>query len=328
MRDPHRGLRSHRRTQFYIREAAENDANLIDRLNRLQRNQLSWDNFYGHMFTEDAEQILPWEDDPDSGFSVAIEPYNSDIEDLITDGLNSPSGPSSRLETAVRYHLSWIADMMLRGQAVYEIDLLSDADGRKVAFRTGWIPQGSIDKRRGRYIQYVPEALGEGRKHKGCYYVQLEEEKLIWTQLPRPMRNTLRRAASTLAEASVQQSTPSNMLLTRVHEFKLKQFKDKQAREVLSVTKDLGWHARWLFDDQMTSPYIAWRHLEFQRFKILLRDAGIASLNRALALAGMAIGFEAQVVLRGAIAESDIDRAQDELWAGNRPLSELLTMHA
>ncbi|KWX67011.1 hypothetical protein [Mycobacterium sp. NAZ190054] len=328
MRDPHRGLRSHRRTQFYIREAAENDANLIDRLNRLQRDQPRWDNFYGHMFTEDVEQILPWEDDPDSGFSVAIEPHNSDVENLITEGLNSPSGPSSRLETAVRYHLSWIADMMLRGQAVYEIDLLADADGRKVAFRTGWIPQGSIDKRRGRYIQYVPEALGEGRKHKGCYYIQLDEEKLIWTQLPPPVRNTLRRAASTLAEASTQQSTPSNMLLTRVQEFKLKQFKDKQAREVLSATKDLGWHARWLFDDQMTSPYIAWRHLEFQRFKILLRDAGIASLNRALALAGVAIGFEAQVVLRGALLESDIDRAQDELWAGKRPLSELLTMHA
>ncbi len=46
---------------FYIREAAEkNDANLVDRLNRLQRDQLRWGgNFYGHMFTEDAEQILP-----------------------------------------------------------------------------------------------------------------------------------------------------------------------------------------------------------------------------------------------------------------------------
>ncbi len=118
------------------------------------------------------------------------------------------------------------------------------------------------------------------------------------------------------------------MLLTRVQEFKLKRFKDKQAREVLAATKGVGWHARWLFDDQMTSPYIAWRHLEFQRFKILLRDAGIASPNRALAHAGVAIGFEARVVLRGAITESDIDRAQDELWAGNRPLSELLNMRA
>lgn len=328
MRDPHRGLRSHRRTQFYIREAAENDANLVDRLNRLQRDQLRWGNFYGHMFTEDAEQILPWGEGTDSGFSVAVEPYNSDVEELITDGLNSPNGPSSRLETSVRYYLSWIADMMLGGQAVYEIDLLSDADGRNVAFRTGWIPQGSIDKRRGRYIQYVPEALGEGRKHKGCYYIQLDEDKLVWTQLPRPIRNTLRQAASTLAEASVQQSTPSTMLLSRVQEFNLKEFKDRQARQVLSATRDLGWHARSLFDDQMTSPYIVWRHLEFQRFKISMRDAGIASLNRALTLAGVAIGFKAQVVLRGAIAESDIDRAQDELRAGSRRLSELLKMHA
>lgn len=328
MRDPHQGLRSHRRTQFYIPEAAENDANLVNRLNRLQRSQLRWGNFYGHMFTEDAEQILPWGDEPDSGFSVSIEPHSRQIEDLITGGLISPTGPSSRLETAVRYHLSWIADMMLRGLAVYELDLLSDADGKKVAFRTGWIPQGSLDKRNGRYIQYVPEELGEGRKHKGCYYIQLDEDKLIWTELSRSMRTTLRRTASTLAAASVQQSTPSVMLHSRVREFDLKQFKDEQAREVLSATRDLGWHARWLFDDQMTSPYIVWRHLEFERFKISIRDAGIASLNRALVIAGAAIGFEAQLVLRGAITALDIDRAQNELRAGSRPLSALLKMHA
>lgn len=327
MRDPHQGLRSHRRTQFYIREAAENDANLVDRLNRLQRDQLRWSNFYGHMFTEDAEQILPW-GDPDSGFSVAVEPYNTDVEELITNGLISPTGPSSTLETAVRYHLSWVADMMLRGQAVYEIDLLSDADGKKVAFRTGWIPQGTIDKRRGRHIQYVPEELGEGRKHKGCYYVELNEDMLIWTRLPRSMRRALRRAASTLAEASAQQSTPSVMLRARVQEFNLTQFKDKQAREVLSATRDLGWHARWLFDEQMTSPYIVWRHLEFQRFKISIRDAGIANLNRALALVGEDVGFEARVVLDGAITARDVDRAQNELRAGSRPLTELLSMHA
>jgi hypothetical protein len=328
MRDPHQGLRSHRRTQFYTPEAAENDANLVERLNRLQRGQLRWANFYGYMFTEDAERILPWGDDPDSGFSVSIEPHSRKIEDLVTNGLISPTGPSSRLETAIRYHVSWIADMMLRGPTVYEIDLLSDADGEKVAFGTGWIPQGSIDKRNGRYIQYVPEELGEGRKYKGCYYTELDEDKLIWTQLSRPMQKRLRRVASTLAAASVQQSTPSVMLHSRVREFDLKHFKDEQAREILSATRDLGWHARWLFDEQMTSPYIVWRHLEFQRFKLSIRDASIDSLNRALALAGAAIGFDAQIVLHGAITALDIDRAQHELQAGSRPLTQLLKMQA
>jgi hypothetical protein len=328
MRDPHRGLRSDRRTQFYTPEAAENDANLIKRLHHLQRGQPQWGNFYGHMFTEDTEQILPWGDDPDSGFSVSLEPHSRQIEDLVTDGLISPTGPSSRLETAVRYHLSWIADMMLRGPAVYEIDFLSDADGKKVAFRTGWIPRGSIDKRKGRYIQYVPEELGEGRKYKGCYYIQLDDHNLIWIRLPRPMRTTLHRVASTLAAASAQQSTPSVMLHSRVREFDLSRFKDQQAREVLSATRDLGWHARWAFDEQMTSPYTVWRHLEFQRFKILIRDTCIASLNRTLALAGAAIGFNTRLALHGAISADDIDRAQHELQAGSRPLTELLRMHA
>jgi hypothetical protein len=328
VRDPHRNLRSQRCTRFYTPEAAENDANLIKRLNRLQRGQPRWGNFYGRMFTEDAEQILPWGDDPDSGFSVSLEPHSRQIEDLVTDGLTSPTGPSSRLETAVRYHLSWTADMMLRGPAVYEVDLLSDADGKKVAFRTGWIPQGSIDKRKGRYIQYVPEELGEGRKYKGCYYIQLDDDNLIWTRFPRPMRTTLRRVASTLAAASAQQSTPSVMLHSRVREFDLNKFKDEQAREVLSATKDLGWHARWAFDEQMTSPYTVWRHLEFQRFKISIRDAGIASLNRTLALAGAAIGFDTRLVLHGAITALDIDQAQRELQAGCRPLTDMIQMHA
>ncbi|OBJ91292.1 hypothetical protein A9W96_22575 [Mycobacterium sp. 1245852.3] len=328
MRDPHRGLRSHRRTQFYTREAAENDANLVKRLNRLQRGQPRWGNFYGYMFTEDTEQILPWGDDPDSGFSVSLEPHSRQIEDLVTDGLISPTGPSSRLETAVRYHLSWIADMMLRGPAVYEIDLLSDADGEKVAFRTGWVPQGSIDKRKGRYLQYVPEELGDGRKYKGCYYIQLDHDNLVWTRFPRPMRATLRRVASTLAAVSAQQSTPSVMLHSRVREFDLNKFKDEQAREVLSATRDLGWHARWAFDEQMTSPYTVWRHLEFQRFKISIRDAGVAGLNRTLALAGAAIGFDARLVLHGAITALDIDQAQHELQAGCRPLREMIQMHA
>jgi hypothetical protein len=271
---------------------------------------------------------LPWGDDPDSGFSVSLDPHSRQIEDLVTDGLISPAGPSSTLETAVRYHLSWIADMMLRGPAVYEIDLLSDADGKKVAFRTGWIPQGSIEKRKGSYIQYVPEELGERRKHKGCYYIQLDDENLIWNRFPRPMRNTLRRVAATLAAADAQQSTPSIMLRSRVRDFDLDKFKDEQARAILSATRHLGWHARWAFNEQMTSPYTVWRHLEFQRFKIKIRDAGIAGLNRTLALAGATIGFDTRLVLHGAITTHDIDRAQRELQTGSRPLTELLRMHA
>ena len=325
MRDPHRNLRSHRRTRFYTPEAADNDAELVK---RLQRSQLRWSHFYGHMLTEDSAQILPWESDPRSGFSISLDPHSSQIEDLVTEGLISPTGPSSTLETAVRYHLSWIAHMLLRGPAVYEIDFLSDAEGNKVGFRTGWIPQGSIDKREGRYIQYVPKELGEGRKHNGCYYLPLDVDNLIWIRLQRPTHTTLRRVAATLAAADAQQATPTAMLASRVREFDLHEFKDQHAREILSATRDLGWHARWAFNEQMTSPYTVWRHLQFQRFKIAIRDAGIAGLNRTLALAGDTIGFDTRLVLHGAITMDDVDRAQNELQAATRPLAELLQIHA
>jgi hypothetical protein len=118
------------------------------------------------------------------------------------------------------------------------------------------------------------------------------------------------------------------MLGSKVREFDLHEFKAQHAREVLSATRNLGWHARWAFNEQMTSPYTVWRHLEFQRFKIPIRDAGIAGLNRTLALAGATIGFDTRLVLHRAITIDDIDRAQNELRGGTRPLAELLQIHA
>ena len=93
---------------------------------------------------------------------------------------------------------------------------------------------------------------------------------------------TLRRAAVTLAAADDQQVVPSAMLNSSVREFDLSRFKGQMAREILAATRDLGWPARSAFDEQVTSPYTVWRHLEFQRFKIAIRDAGIEGLNRTL----------------------------------------------
>jgi hypothetical protein len=325
MRDTHRNLRSHRHSRFYIPEAVENDPNLA---NYLQRGQLRWSSFYGHMLAEDTAQILPWRNDPSSGFSVSLDPHSSEIENLVTDALISPTGPSSNLETGVRYHLSWIAHMLLRGPAVYEIDFLSGPDDKTVAFRTGAIPPRSIDKLRGRYIQYVPEELGEGRKHHGRFYIPLDADTLIGIRFRRRMHTTIRQVAATLALADAQQVTPTTMLRAQVRDFDLNEFNNRRAREILCATRDLGWSARWAFNDQMTSPYIVWRHLQFQQFKISIRDACIAGLNRTLAIAGAAIGFKAKIVLHGAITKDDLDQARRDLQTGSRPLTELLRMQA
>jgi hypothetical protein len=67
--------------------------------------------------------------------------------------------------------------------------------------------------------------------------------------------------------------------------FNLTRFKSQMAQEFLRGTRSVGWARRAVFDEQMLDPYIIWRHLQFQRLKIPIRDAGLA---RATVIPAMA----------------------------------------
>jgi hypothetical protein len=102
----------------------------------------------------------------------------------------------------------------------------------------------------------------------------------------------------------------------------------RMAEEILGATRAVGWPGRFIFDDQMLLPHRAWRHLQFQRFKIELRDFILEDLIITLQRAAGVLGVQVGLDLAGLLTGADIDQAEADLKTGRRHFSELLDLRA
>ena len=127
MRDPHRNLVSTRKSKHYF-------IDLIDQDDAQLRTYVAdhthkWAGSLGFMINEDAHQLLPHRDD---GYTVRISPDDPRTQDLVTNSLAPGFGSGGRLEDRLRHCVEQLAQQMLAGGAVFEIDYLTDrsADNR------------------------------------------------------------------------------------------------------------------------------------------------------------------------------------------------------
>jgi hypothetical protein len=91
-------------------------------------------------------------------------------------------------------------------------------------------------------------------------------------------------------------------------------------RELLArATAPIGWRGRGLFTDEQLEPYRLMRDLRFEAFQTELRDVVIQGLNKAISLAGNALGFEAHVVLHGVPGHDDVAREVRRVKEGPGP---------
>ena len=328
MRNPYRDLHSTRKSRFYVEEAVTDDEKLSK---RIERQRSRWGDFYGFMFSDDARQLLPFGHGLDDGFTARAEPSDARLDELIRLSLVSGYGTPRTLEDGITRCVEHLGQQLLEADTFFEIDYLTEhlhAASRPVAFRLGWIPLGTVDRYRGNQIQYVPAEWGDTRTRRGIHYVDLEEKQLVSVALPRPQRSKLRRFRKVMLAAEGQQSTPHLMLREGSSAFDQGEFRSLLASAFLTGTSDVGWSARGLFSDEMLDPYIVWRHLQFEGFKIHLRDAALAGINEMLSRAGEVLNFAAQLSFTGLTTLNDIARAQSDLKAGTKPLTELLRIHA
>jgi hypothetical protein len=332
MNDPHGELRSTRSSLTYSPAAAVTESRLRE---RLQRHHGAPGTLYGYTFVEDASSLLPWGHGPDDGFTATITPSTPELDDLVRNALAGFDGvPPSRLEDGIRHHLQQAAHQLLFGEAIYEIDYLTPSDvpgGQPVGFRIGLIyPPGSVQRVgvKRRYVQYVPAELGGSDTIKKLHYRELIEQNLVILCLPWGRRRSLRHALSVLAAAGSPMGTEQRLRSTPQSDFDPMRFKARMAQEILSATKDLGWHGKYTFDNQMLPPYQVWRHLRFQRFKIELRDVILEGLTTALQRATGRLGEQVKLHVAGLLTSADIDRAESDLKTGSRNLAELLALLA
>jgi hypothetical protein len=329
MRDPYRNLHSSCSSRFYTLEAAAAEPRLLEHLCRHRRAPRD---FYGHMFVEDASSLLPWGHGLEDGFTATTTPATPELRDLLRNALPGINGVPSSLEYGIRDHLQRTARELLLGEAIYEVDYLTpsaEPTSQPVGFRIAWIfPPGSVARVRRRYVQYVPTELGGTDTINGLHYRDLNTQNLMILRLGWRRRRSLGHALAVMAAADKQTATPHRMATTPHSDFDLARFKARLAEEVLSATREVGWRGSGSFDDQMLPPYAVWRHLQFERFKIELRDYILAGLQTTLERAGARLGVQAKLELAGLITSADIDRAEADLKTGSRALAELLTLRA
>src|ERR1700722_11444398 len=330
MLDPYRGCHSTRSSLIYPPEAAASEPRLIE---RLQRQPGVPGSFYGHIFVEDASDLLPWVFGPYDAFTAPTPPPTPELDELVCNALAGSDGvPAARLEDGIRQHLQRAAAQLILGEAIYEIEYLTtsaEPTGPPVGFRIAWMfPPGSVDRvrRHGvhrRYVQYVPNEWGGTDTLNGLHYRELNQQNLVVLRLDRRWRRSLRHALAVMVATGSPDGTAHRMQATPHSDFDPARFKARMAQEVLAATRAVGWPGRFSFDDQMLLPYRVWRHLQFQRFKIDLRDCILDGLRTTLQRATERLDKQAKLELAGLLTSAEIDQAEAELKAGSLHFDKL-----
>jgi hypothetical protein len=301
-------------------------------LRRLTRSNRAADSSYGRMFLEDASSLLPYGNGRDEGFTATISGSDTTrTTPLITDAL--PTRFASRaLPSRFRDFFSTTAELMLTyGKAHYELVYLRQgaegAAGPPSAFRFELIPPGSVHRRRGQLVQYVPPHMAQKHTRKGAGIIPLQSDAVIEFRLAADLARQLRRTLRALEVGSGQTLANVSMLSDPASGELRIGFKERrrQADQILArATAPTGWDGRGLLRGEQLDPYIVWRQLEFLAFKIQLRQTILDRLNIALTAAGRQLDFTAGIDIDGVPALSDVRRRQQDLEHGYQSLSDLL----
>ena len=95
---------------------------------------------------------------------------------------------------------------------------------------------------------------------------------------------------------------------------------------LLEAVKPVGWTARGEFNEYALSYYLVRLSLTFEKFKILLREAMLTTLNSGLERIGEKIGFNGQIQIEGLPTLTDVEIASHNLDSGTTPFTEVMKL--
>jgi hypothetical protein len=317
---------SHKSLEFYLDGLP--DEKLIARV----KQTCAGDDYYTAMLGQDVQWAFPYGLSGGEGFTAELS--GSDDEEvlqLIIGGLDPEHVGHSDLTSAVADFGRRAAQFLVTcGPLVYEVGFLmldDETPSRPIAFDLQLVLPGTIGGRGRRPIQYVPRAA-DSKLHRGMAFRRLDPATLVTFDLGEH-QTAITRAVRFLREASSQQRAEYE-LVTKSMESPLPYEPMSHVRQtgdlIAAATVRIGWASRGLYKDNRLDPYVAWRNLQFLKFKTELRTAIMRGLNEAFRIAGDRLGFEVQLEIRGLPNVQDVDSEIRSLQEGNRSLSELILM--
>jgi hypothetical protein len=289
-----------------------------------------FESLQSHMLIEDIDvQVIPYvrlsEKEP---FTVELVPASEEVEALVADALTSRDrGWHDELASSLAdFVRECTQSVITAGEAVYEIVYSSNpTDQRVVAFRLEPIRAFTVKCRAGKYYQEIPEKAAERLEISRS--ISLPADSILIFRLPRDVRKSVERTLQTLVVLSKKIMPKFAMNFA---EAASKFYYDSsnqlyvQRLALAHAGKAIGWNARGLAVDDMLEFYSLKRLLRFERFKIVVRNSIIDTLNEGLKRAGRRMGFEAQIRLHGLPELSDVERAKSELESGSKSFGEVL----
>jgi hypothetical protein len=96
-----------------------------------------------------------------------------------------------------------------------------------------------------------------------------------------------------------------------------------QKLALAAATRQIGWNARGLFSDEISEFYTLKRQLQFERFKIELRDDILATLNQGLKTSFRKLELDCEVSIKGLLTIAEVEKADAALDAGTIPFADI-----
>ena len=266
---------------------------------------------------EACREVLPYEWHHQAGFQpVVVSPDEDAASELIIDALAVGSGERS-LDAVLRTLFTTTADALLRRDRVYcEIAYTTSPDHsaelQSDGFRLLPVPLGTVRRRRGHLVQYVPARLATQRTRRGVGFIDLEDCALAVFEIDERLGRQVRYATTALASHDAF----TGMLEPDVQR--------AAGADITAATAEIGWNGRVerLWKGQLI-PYQVWRDLQCLAFKIKLRESILMCLNSALTEAGLVLDVPMKVELHDVTTLDQVHEAQRDLVEGRRNLDEL-----
>jgi hypothetical protein len=275
------------------------------------------------MFAEDVRRLLPYDRGVRDGFTARIEPEDPVVQKAVRLSLPTQYYPAHTLNDGLRSATESIGYGLVTGPVHIEIAAPQD-DDEGASFLLHVVPPGTVGKTKAGPVQYVPQSYSP-HVHRGVHFIALNAATLVTVDLPPSDRRMLRAALQALQAIDLQQGVPVEMI-TRAGGapgFSVEEHRRLVSAYARAETRSTGWDGRSLFTESMLEPYLVWRRLQFARFQIVVRNAALDGLQRAVDLAGSILGFVATITVSDVLTPDAIELAERELQSGSRPLIEL-----
>jgi len=280
---------------------------------------------YNRMFDEDvALGLFPVSGrSARPGFRVQLEVPDSARETAVAMALDG-SAERSLAGGLGAFLQKTVGNILNDGRCAYEIVYLAENEtAPATGFELAYVDARQLTERSGAWVQQVPLEVASSRGV--APEIILPREDVLIMSLPKDLAARVRTMKASLRSIG----GGGYLELQKVAQFQglpydFAKHEQVKMRALAEAGRLLGWTARGSFNGEVLSYYWIQMQLEFEAFKLRVREHLLSQLNLALRHAGEQVGFAATIRVDGMPTLSEITTARDQLRNGNMAFTEVM----